>query len=221
MPLASGKEHGITGVQPQLGANGFHTVGFKVLGNRALATFFCKGDVTQTTSPVFTRPGVQLVIEGAGAATSTGGRNGAYFTTISRNAGKQAKAGTGKIFRYICNQQRVAQVWLIRTIHLHGAGVGNTLKRRGAHGTALAEFRKQARHHFFQNGKNFVLRGKGHFKVELVELTGGTVRAGGFITEARSNLEIAVKPGHHGKLLELLRSLRQGVKLAGMGARRH
>src|SRR5262249_15653834 len=33
--------------------------------------------------------------------------------------------------------------------------------------------------------------------------------------------EIAVKPGHHEQLLELLRRLRQSIELAGVNSRRH
>src|SRR5437763_12227478 len=42
-----------------------------------------------------------------------------------------------------------------------------------------------------------------HLEIELVELAGGAVGAGGFVPEAGRDLEIAVKPGHHQQLLEL------------------
>ena len=73
---------------------------------------------------------------------------------------------------------------------------------------ASTYFFKQAAHdgfHFFQD---FILLDKAHFNIELIELTRQTIGTRVFITEARCNLEIAVKARGHDQLLILLRCLR-------------
>ena len=55
----------------------------------------------------------------------------------------------------------------------------------------------------------------------MVKVGRGSVGTGIFVTKTRRDLEIFVKARHHQKLLELLRGLRQGIKLARMQTRRH
>jgi len=50
---------------------------------------------------------------------------------------------------------------------------------------------------------------------------GGVLGAGVFVAKTRRYLKIAVEPGHHEQLLELLRRLWKRVKLTRMKARRH
>ena len=75
--------------------------------------------------------------------------------------------------------------------------------------------------HLFVHFKNVFLRGKRHFHVELIKLAGRAVGTGVFVAEAGGNLEVAVEAGGHEQLFELLRSLRQRIKFAGMNAARH
>ena len=69
--------------------------------------------------------------------------------------------------------------------------------------------------------KNIFLRGKRHFHIQLIELSGRTIGTRIFIAETRRNLEILVKTGNHQQLFELLRSLRQRVKFARINTGRH
>ena len=65
------------------------------------------------------------------------------------------------------------------------------------------------------------MRHKAHLDVELIELTRRAVRARIFVAKTRGDLEITVKARDHEQLFKLLRRLRQGVKFAGVQARRH
>ena len=70
--------------------------------------------------------------------------------------------------------------------------------------------------HSFKGRNDIFLLHKAHLDVELVEFAGAAVAAGVLVAEARGDLEIAVEARHHQQLLELLRSLRQRIKLARM-----
>ena len=69
--------------------------------------------------------------------------------------------------------------------------------------------------------ENVFLRDEAHFNIELIEFAGRTVGARVFVTKTRRDLKITVEARNHQKLLELLRRLRQRVKLAGMQPRWH
>ena len=86
---------------------------------------------------------------------------------------------------------------------------------------AAAEFLEDAVQHRLDRGKHVLLRHEGHFEIELVELAGRAVGAARLVAKARRDLEIAVEPGDHQQLLELLRRLRQRVELTRMQPARH
>ena len=64
--------------------------------------------------------------------------------------------------------------------------------------------------------EDVLLRDEGHLEVELVELARRAIRAAVLVAEARRDLEVAVEPGGHQELLELLGRLRQRVELSRM-----
>ena len=74
--------------------------------------------------------------------------------------------------------------------------------------------------HRTDRGKDILLGDERHLDIELIMLTRRAVGAARLVAEARRDLKIAVEAGHHQQLLELLRRLRQGVKLSGMQAAR-
>ena len=89
------------------------------------------------------------------------------------------------------------------------------------HRLALGEFLEDAAQDGLHRGKHVVLLDEAHLQVELVELAGQPVGARILVTEAGRHLEVAVEARCHDQLLVLLRSLRQGVELALVDARRH
>ena len=73
---------------------------------------------------------------------------------------------------------------------------------------------KSGGEYFFCYLKNIFLRGKTHFKVKLIKLTGRTVCSCILIPKAGRNLEILIHTGYHEKLLILLRCLGQCIEFA-------
>ncbi len=73
----------------------------------------------------------------------------------------------------------------------------------------------------FDLGEDVLLCGEGHFEVDLVELAGAAVGAGGLVPEAGGYLEIPLDPADHEQLFELLGRLGEGVELAGVEPARH
>lgn len=86
---------------------------------------------------------------------------------------------------------------------------------------ALAELLEQLGHELLDGLEHVLLLDEGHLHVELVELARRTVRARVLVTEAGRDLEVPVEARDHQQLLELLRSLGEGVELARVEARRH
>ena len=97
-------------------------------------------------------------------------------------------------------------------------GISGKLRR---HRLAAAEFLEHPAQHRLDGGEHVFLGDEAHLDVELVEFAGAAVGARVLVAEAGRDLEIAVEPGHHDELLELLGRLRQRVELARMEARGH
>ena len=113
-----------------------------------------------------------------------------------------------------------AQIRLVGTIAVHGLAERNAAERRRGGRLVLAVLREHRGQHILKDGKDVILRSEGHLHIQLIELAGAAVGTGVLIAEARRDLEIAVEAGGHEQLLELLRSLRQSIELAGMVAGR-
>ena len=116
----------------------------------------------------------------------------------------------------IGDDQRVAQIRLIRAVLKHCFLERDAPERCGRNRSAVPEFREGVVQHLLGDGEHVLLGRERHFKVELVKLAGRTVGARVLVAEARRDLEIFVEARHHQELLELLGRLRQGVKLALM-----
>ena len=110
-----------------------------------------------------------------------------------------------------------AHVGFVGTVATHGFGVGHA--RNGSEVEVFNGF-EQVPNQSLKHIQNVFLRNKRHLAVNLRELrlaVGPQV----FIAETLDNLVVTVKTRHHQQLLESLRRLRQGVKLAWIHAARH
>ena len=121
----------------------------------------------------------------------------------------------------VAHLDRVAQIGLVGAVALHRVAIGDAWKGRGGDRPAIAEFLEDAVQYRLDRGKHILLRHKRHFEIELVELARRAVGAARFVAKARRDLEIAVEPGDHQQLLELLRRLRQRVEFARVQPARH
>ena len=108
----------------------------------------------------------------------------------------------------------IAKIRLICTIFQHCFLVADDWVWCFCNGVSLrSEFLKCCGKHFLANLEYVFLCCKAHLEVELIELTWGTVGSCILITEARCNLEIFIKSGHHQKLLVLLWCLWECIEL--------
>ena len=73
----------------------------------------------------------------------------------------------------------------------------------------------------FDDFEDIFLLDETHLDVELIKLARRPVSPTVLVAKTGSDLEVAVKSCDHQELLELLRSLRQGVESAGVQTRRH
>ena len=112
---------------------------------------------------------------------------------------------------------RVAQVWLVRTVFADRHIVRDT-REFLSNLFAFGKFLKHAADNWLHRVPDFFLGHKAHFHVELVEFPRQTIGARVLITEARRDLEIAIEPGHHQQLLILLGRLRQREEFTRMDA---
>ena len=120
---------------------------------------------------------------------------------------------------HILHLDRVAQVGLVGAIPKRRITIADLRPFMGCINlTTAAEFFKDASDHRADRIEYVLLLDKRHLHVQLIEIGRRTIRPRVFITEARRDLEILVKAGHHDQLLELLRRLRQRIKLARMQA---
>ena len=110
-----------------------------------------------------------------------------------------------------------AHVGFVRTVAAHGIVPLHALQRGQFHAANLLE---EMAGHVFEDVEHVFLLHKRHFAVYLCEL-GLAVGPQVFVAETLGYLEVTVHAGHHEELLEGLRTLRQGIELAGIHARRH
>ena len=122
--------------------------------------------------------------------------------------------------RHVGDDERIAQVRLVRAIFQHRLGIGDQREFLG-HRPAAAEFLEDAAQHRLDRREDILLRDEAHLDIELIEFAGAAVGARVLVAETGRDLEIAVEARHHDELLELLRRLRQRIELAGMQARGH
>ena len=216
--LACGEEDGVAGVEAAGDADGFGAVGFQVAGDRALGTLGVENDVAEAAGALFAGPFVQLVEEAARVGAGARRRDGADDAAGGGDLGEQAEAGVGELFGDVADADRVAQVGLVGAEAEQGFVVGDAHEGRLGDAAAIGEFLEHAGDDGFDGVEDVFLGDVAHLEIELVELAGAAVGAGGFVAETGGDLEVAVEAGDHGELFELLRRLRQGVELAGVVA---
>ncbi len=140
---------------------------------------------------------------------------------ILDDAPERAEIRPGEHLGDIGDNQRIAQIGLVGAVFERRVGEGDARERRRRHRPALPEFLEDAVQYRLDRREHVLLRDERHLEIELVELARRTVGAARLVAEARRDLEIAVEPGDHQQLLELLRRLRQRVERPRMQPARH
>ena len=139
--------------------------------------------------------------------------NGPNHITTVDGGSEGFKVSLGKNPTNILDDNGIAQIGLIVAIFAHGVIVGDARERRGCMFFA-GEFAEDSCQKLFDDVEHVILCSEAHLHIELVELARRAVGTRVFVTKARGDLEVAVKAGDHQQLLELLRGLRQCIKLA-------
>ena len=116
--------------------------------------------------------------------------------------------------------ERVPKVGLVAAVGHHRIAILDARPRSFA-AIPSGELLEGCSNDILYNSEDFVLRGIGHFDIELVEFARAAVGACGFVAEARRDLEVLIEARDHEKLLEHLRSLRQSVEHSAMDSARH
>ena len=107
----------------------------------------------------------------------------------------------------LANLQRITQVGAIDAKAIHGILPSHLLNAANVIAKDVMPYcvRKSAHH-----GHDVFALNKAHFQVNLTEFC-LSVSARIFVTQALTDLDVAIETRHHQDLLEKLRTLRQGV----------
>ena len=150
----------------------------------------------------------------AGQAFAAGHAHGLH----QLGGGEQLEAGVADDGGHVLKLKAETGVGLVHTVAGHGLVPRHAGERSG--NVRAERFLEHADHEAFGHVHDLLLVGEAHFDVDLREFR-LTVGAEVFVAEAARDLEIAVEPGDHAELLELLRRLRQRVELAVVQTRRN
>ena len=220
--FACREEQAVVGAKAELRIKRLHAFLPVVFGNWAAEFARFARDIAKPRMTFAARPFVHLVKELAALVRSARCRDHADHAAAADNLLKQAKTRGGEVLRDIGDDQRIAQIGLVRAIFEDGIVISDSRKcaRRG-YRFAIGEGFEHAANHRLHRFPHFFLRDEAHFQIELVKLAGQPISARVFIAEARRDLEIAIKTRDHEQLLILLRRLRQRIELARMDAAGH
>ena len=135
--------------------------------------------------------------------------------TAAHDLLEQAKAGLFEVAGHIADDQRIAQIGLVRAVFEHGFGIRNA-REFACRGNMLALCKglECASDHRLHSIPHLFLSDEAHFQIELVEFARQAVSTRIFIAETRCDLEIAVEARDHQQLLVDLWRLRQRVEFA-------
>src|SRR5213594_4463685 len=122
---------------------------------------------------------------------------------------------------HVGDHDGIAEIGLVGPVLPHRLVERDSRERRRRHSGAVPELLEDALQDRLDRREDVLLRDEGHLEVELIELSRRAVGAAVLVAEAGRDLEVAVEPGGHQELLELLGRLRQRVELSGVYPARH
>ena len=222
--LAGGEEHRVAGLDAGGARDLRLRLGRNELRDRSLAgelaALLLEHDVAEAGGALGAGPFVELVEERARLRGGARRRDRAHDAAGDDDVleGVEGHVLAGEERGHVGDDERVAQIRLVRAVFQHRVGVADAREDR-RHLAALGELVEDAADDGLERRPDVLLRDEAHLDVELVELAGQAVGARILVAEARRDLEIAVEAGDHDQLLVLLRRLRQGVEAAGVEAR--
>src|SRR5438876_5058675 len=169
--------------------------------------------VAETWRALLARPLSQLVEEAAGLRRPLGRAHGADDRAPGDRGREHREPGVTEGRRDVADRERIAQVRLVGAVFQNGLVERDPGERRRCHRALRTELLEHAVEDRLDRREHVLLGDERHLEVELVELARRPIGAAVLVTEARGDLEVAIEPGDHEELLELLRRLRQRVEL--------
>src|SRR5438128_854770 len=163
-----------------------------------------KEDVAEPRLALGLSPRVHAVTEGS---VTAGGRRDCRHADIGIRidlAREHLEPGTAKVRGCVLHLERIAEVGLVAAVLTHSLRIGNAWERRRRYRPSVAEFLEHAAHHRLDRSKDVLLRHERHLQIELIMLARRAVGTARLVPEAWGDLKIAVEPGNHQQLLELL-----------------
>ncbi len=133
-----------------------------------LAAFL--GDVAEAGMAFRARPFIHLVEELAALLGGVRRRDGAHHAPRTDDVGEEAEARAFEMARHVGDEDRIAQVRLVRAVSQHRLSIGDA--REGAGGSdasAVREFLEHACEHRLDRLEDIFLRHEAHLEIELVE----------------------------------------------------
>ena len=218
--LATGEKYAVLVAEAQLLAQFIGPLPAQIFCYRPLGFTARDIDIAKPGVTFAARPIVQFIEKAAWPGPCPGRRDGPHDRSSFNELGEHAKVGSPKDFSNIGDLDRIAQIRLVGTVSEHCLLVRDARKRRRTD-LLVRKLLEQTDHHRLDGFEHILLGDEGHLHVELIEFAGRAVGPCVFVAKARRDLEIAVKPGHHDQLLELLGRLGERVEPAGMQPRRH
>src|SRR5436309_1026298 len=177
--------------------------------------------VAETWRALLARPLSQLVEEAAGLRHPLWRAHGADDRAPGDRGREHREPGVTEGRRDVADRERIAQVRLVGAVFQNGLVERDPGERRRCHRALRTEFLEHAVEDRLDRREHVLLGDERHLEVELVELARRPIGAAVLVTEARGDLEVAIEPGDHEELLELLRRLRQRVELPRVDTARH
>ena len=218
--LVADEEHHIALAHPPAGRQRLDLVFREELLDRALDHAAFPDQIGQSLGSKRLGKFDQFVEETARPAGNALDRDRPHHPALLHHGAEGVEFGVAEHVRHILHLDRDAEVGLVGAVFHHGRRIRDAHKRGGIN-FPFRELREHPVDHVFHHFEHVVLGGKRHLHIELVELAGGAVGTGVLVAEAGGDLEIAVEPGHHEELFELLGRLGQGIELARMHTAGH
>ena len=214
---AAHEKDSIAVIDPQLDAQIGGQRRAKVSGNRAGSLPVPENYVPKSRLALGLSPGIHPIAKGPAPPRWRRDRPDADLSGISFNkVGEHRKPGTAELRGDVAHDDRIPQIGLIAAVSLDSVSIGDLRKRQRGHRPAAAKFLEYAMQHRSDRREYVLLGDKRHLEIELIMLPRRPVGAARLVAEARGDLKIAIEPGRHDQLFELLRRLRQSIKLTGV-----
>src|SRR5262249_3242751 len=145
--LVGDKEERIPVSEPGRSAQSRNLARIEIARDRSLGAAFGKDEVAEARGALLPRPVVELVEETPRPACCSRCGNRSHNSAGSDGTREERKTAVAEDFGHIGDEQRIAQIWLIRTVLQHRLIIRYVWKRHRADRAITLEFLEHAVQH--------------------------------------------------------------------------